>query len=182
MTLPELLALVVRQLESTGIDYMIGGSVASSIYGEPRTTRDIDIVIEVGSESLRSLFATFDRSAVYIDDPLPHQHVASGQMFNVLDIVGGWKVDLVIKKARPFSITEFDRRRHLDVLGVEAMVASPEDVLLTKLEWSLLSRSSRQLDDARGIVAVQRDSLDLAYLRRWGAELGVADLLDSILV
>lgn len=118
---------------------------------------------------------------MYIDEPAPSHTVAPGEMFNLLDIHGGWNVDLVVRKDRPFSAAEFARRRQLYVMGVEAMVASPEDVLLTKLEWSLLSGPSRQLDDARGIVTVQGDSLDVAYLRRWATDLGVADLLDTIL-
>lgn len=181
MTLAEFLAIVVRRLDAAGVEYMIGGSVASSIYGEPRTTRDIDIIVEVHDQSLRSLFADFDRNDVYIDEPSPSQKIVPGQMFNLLDIRGGWKVDLVVKKERPFSAAEFIRRRQLNVWGIPAMIASPEDVLLTKLEWSMLSGSSRQIDDARGIVAIQRDTLDIAYLRHWAPALGVTEMLDEIL-
>jgi hypothetical protein len=155
--------------------------VASSICGEPRTTRDIDIVVEVQDQSLRSLFAAFDRDHVYIDELSPSQQIVPGQMFNLLDIRGGWKVDLVVKKERPFSAAEFIRRRQLNVWGIPAMIASPEDVLLTKLEWSMLSGSSRQIDDASGIVATQPDTLDIGYLRHWAPPLGVIELLDEIL-
>lgn len=181
MTLAEFLAEVVDQLERADVDYMIGGSVASSIYGEPRTTRDIDIVMEVTATSLRRLFAAFDRDRVYIDEPHPDERILAGRMFNLLDLRGGWKVDLVIRKDRPFSEVEFGRRQQLLVLGVPAMVASVEDVLLTKLEWATLSGSSRQVDDALGIVAVQQLALDVPYLRHWAAQLGVADLLERVL-
>lgn len=181
MTLAEFVADVVRRLEAASIEYMIGGSVASSIYGEPRTTRDIDIVVEVTSESLASLFAALDRSRMYVDEPPTGQPVLAGQIYNLLDIQGGWKADLVVRKARPFSVVEFARRARRDVLGTAAMVASVEDVVLTKLEWSLVSGSSRQVDDARGIVAVQGDRLDLEYLQRWATELGVIELLESVL-
>lgn len=87
-----------------------------------------------------------------------------GQTFNLLDLHGGWKVDLVIRKDRPFSEVEFGRRQQLLVLGVPAMVASIEEVVLTKLEWAKISGSSRQIDDALGIVAVQHLTLDLPYL------------------
>lgn len=181
MTLAEFLAEVVQQLEHASIEYMIGGSVASSIYGDPRTTRDIDMVVEVTEASLRALFGAVDRSVVYIDEPPSGQPIIAGQMFNLLDLRGGWKVDLIVRKARPFSEIEFARRRRLVVLGVMASMASAEDVLLTKLEWAVRSGSSRQVDDARGIVAVQGSSLDLEYLRRWAPELGVEDLLELVL-
>ncbi|MCE9621180.1 MAG: hypothetical protein K8R99_02425 [Actinomycetia bacterium] len=181
MTLAEFVADVVGRLEAASIDYMIGGSVASSIYGEPRTTRDVDIVIDVSPESLASLFAGFDRARIYVDEPPSGQVVAAGRMYNLLDTHSGWKADLVVRKALPFSSVEFARRSRREVLGTAAMVASAEDVLLTKLEWSLASGSSRQIDDARGIVAVQGDRLDTEYLRRWAVELGVVELLDSVL-
>ncbi len=181
MTLEEFVADVVGRLEATSIEYMIGGSVASSIYGEPRTTRDVDIVVEVSPESLASLFAQFDRSRIYVDEPPNGQAVIAGQMYNLLDTHSGWNANLVVRKAREFSVIEFARRTSRDVLGTAAMVASAEDVLLTKLEWSLASGSSRQVDDARGIVVVQGDRLDGEYLRRWADELGVAELLERVL-
>ena len=181
MRLAEFVADVVGKLEAASIDYMIGGSVASSIYGEPRTTRDIDIVVELTSASLTTLLGALDRSRIYVDEPAAGQSVAAGQMYNLLDTQGGWKADLVVRKERDFSVVEFARRSRCDVLGTPAMVASAEDVLLTKLEWSLASGSSRQVDDARGIVAVQGDRLDGEYLRRWATELGVVELLDAVL-
>lgn len=181
MTLTAFLAEVVKQLEEASIDYMIAGSVASSIYGEPRTTRDVDIVVEATETSLRSLFEALDRSAVYIDEQPPGKRIVAGDLFNLVDLRGGWKVDLIVRKTRPFSVVEFARRRPLDVFGVSVMVATAEDVLLTKLEWAVRSGSSRQVDDARGIVAVQGESLDREYMTRWAAELGVGDLLDQVL-
>ena len=180
MTLAEFLAVVVKHLDDASIEYMIAGSVASSIHGEPRTTRDIDIVIEVTEDSLRALFSSLDRVAVYVETQ-PGQRFAAGDMFNLLDLHGGWKVDLIVRKDRAFSGVEFARRQHADVLGVSVMVATAEDVILTKLEWAARSGSSRQVDDARGIVAVQGRALDREYLRRWAAELGVSELLGGIL-
>lgn len=181
MSLAGFLSEVVDQFEAAGIEYMIGGSVASSIYGEPRTTRDIDIVVAVDDTSLRDLFARFDRTLVYIDEPTDDQPIQAGQMFNLLDMKGGWKVDLVVRKQRPFSIAEFARRQRQEVLGVLAWVASVEDVILTKLEWAARSGSSRQIDDVRGIVTVQGDQLDVEYLRAWAQHLQVDALLESCL-
>jgi hypothetical protein len=102
-------------------------------------------------------------------------------MFNVIETVSGWKVDLIVRKDRPFSEAEFARRRRLEVLGVDMMIASPEDVVLSKLEWARLGGSERQLDDVRGVLRLQGSALDVAYLRRWAVDLGVADLLDSVI-
>ncbi len=155
MTLARFLSHVVGHLESAAIDYMIAGSIASSVYGEPRTTRDIDIVVEVENTALLALFDAFDRETIYIDEPAAGVLVGPGQMFNLIDLRGGWKVDV--------------------------MLASVEDVLLAKLEWSAQSGSTRQLDDVRGIIAVQRELLDLEYLRRWAAELGVEATLAGLI-
>ena len=102
-------------------------------------------------------------------------------MFNVIDLVGGWKVGLVIRKDRPFSEIEFSRRRPTEVFGSRVMVASAEDVLLAKLEWAASSGSTRQVDDARGIVRVQGDRLDLDHLQFWADQLGVRAALDEVL-
>ena len=93
-------------------------------------------------------------------------------MFNVIDLVTGWKADLIVKKARPFSTREFARRRFASVLGVELRIASAEDTVLTKLEWALKGGGSeRQLADVRGILAARGADLDVAYL-----EAGIAEL------
>lgn len=181
MTLAEFLSQVVGHFERLSIDYMIGGSTASSVYGEPRTTRDVDIVVEVDGDSLRLLFESFDPATVYIDRPASNEEVSPGQMFNVIDLVGGWKVDLVIRKDRPFSAVEFSRRRPVELFGSRVMVASAEDVLLAKLEWAAMAGSTRQIDDARGIVRVQGGRLDLEHLRTWSDRLGVRAVLDEVL-
>ncbi len=181
MTLAEFLAEVVGHLDRLSIDYMIGGSTASSVYGEPRTTRDVDIVVEVDATSLHALFDSFDPAAVYADRIPFVDDVSPGQMFNLIDLRGGWKIDLVVRKDRPFSEVEFGRRRPVEVLGCIVMMATAEDVLLAKLEWFAMSGSTRQLDDARGIVRVQGDRLDLDHLRTWAEQLGVSATLDEVL-
>lgn len=173
--------MVVGHLDRLSIDYMIGGSTASSVYGEPRTTRDVDIVVEVDETSLRALFDSFAPDAVYVDRISFSQSVAPGQIFTLIDLRGGWKIDLVVRKDRRFSEVEFGRRQRVEVLGCSVMMATAEDVLLAKLEWSVMSGSTRQLDDARGIVRVQGDRLDLDHLRTWAERLGVSTAFDEVL-
>ncbi len=97
-------------------------------------------------------------------------------MFNVVDMTSGWKVDLIVRKARPFSVEEFRRRTPASVLGTAVFVATPEDTILSKLEWASMSGSERQLRDVSGVVEVRRGALDVAYIERWAKDLGLLDL------
>jgi hypothetical protein len=97
-------------------------------------------------------------------------------MFNVVDHASGWKVDFIIRKDRPFSRDEFARRMKITLLGVPVFVASPEDTIVAKLEWSQQSGGSeRQRRDVAGIIATVGDELDRAYIERWVHDLDLAD-------
>ena len=102
-------------------------------------------------------------------------------MFNIIDMESGWKADLIIRKPRAFSREEFDRRRRVDLFGHGFWVVSPEDVILSKLEWIKDRKSEVQYADALGVAVVQYHSLDHRYLQKWATELGVADSLDRVL-
>jgi len=160
---------------------MLAGSFASSFHGTPRTTQDIDLVIDPSPDTLRAFVSLLPPEAFYVNldaalEALQHQ----GQ-FNVVDLATGWKVDLIIRKHRPFSVEEFGRRHAADVLDTTVDVASAEDTVLAKLEWARLGESERQLRDVAGIVAVKGASLDRAYIERWAASLGIADLWERVL-
>ena len=95
-------------------------------------------------------------------------------MFNVIDMKTGWKADLFVRKRRPFSEREFERRRRAQWNGLEVVVASPEDTVLSKLEWSRLSGgSTRQLNDVAGVVSATGSALDRAYVEEWADALRV---------
>ena len=94
-------------------------------------------------------------------------------LFNVIDLATGWKIDFIIRKSRAFSEEEFRRRRPVDLEGNSLFVATAEDVVIAKLEWSKLAQSQRQIEDVAAILRVRGDSLDRAYLEKWIAELGV---------
>jgi len=91
----------------------------------------------------------------------------------VIDLATGWKIDLIIRKSRPFSQREFQRRRPIDLHGLPLFVASAEDIVVAKLEWSKLSHSKRQIEDVVGVLRTQRDALDRSYLEKWVSELGL---------
>ena len=149
-------------------------------HGAPRATQDIDLVIDPTADALERFVAAFDPD-VYIG-PSPQDALSRRDQFNVIDTTSGWKVDLMMRKDRPFSRAEFARRRPTEVLGVEVFLATPEDTVLAKLEWAAMWGSDRQLADAATVLAVVGDAIDSGYLDRWAAELGVTELLARVRV
>ncbi len=159
---------------------MVSRSVASTRHGEARATQDIDIVIDPTADQIDPLLVLLgergpEDAELFVDDA--HAALRHRAQFNVLDPTTGWKVDLIIRKDRPFSVVEMARRQPATIEGVPLAVVSPEDSILSKLEWSRSGESERQLRDAASVVEVQGDVLDWEYLERWAGELGVADLL-----
>jgi hypothetical protein len=101
-------------------------------------------------------------------------------MFNVVDPDSGWKADLIIRKNRTFSKTEFERRELSELFGVPVHVATLEDLVLSKLEWAKIGNSARQLDDVRALLRIQGGRIDAAYLARWIDVLGVRAEWDAV--
>jgi hypothetical protein len=92
-------------------------------------------------------------------------------MFNVIDFQNSWKVDFIIRRDRDFSVVEFDRRKAHEVEGIRLTLASPEDVIIAKLEWARSSESDRQLEDGAGVLHYQKEKLDLGYIQEWVSKL-----------
>lgn len=173
MTFAELLASVIDRLERAGIPYMITGSLASSYHGEPRATRDVDIVIDPEPETLANLVDDLQAAGFYVDGDVAPDALAGRSQFNAIGPDAS-KVDFIIRRDRPFSREEFSRRQPADLLGTPGFVTTAEDLVLAKLEWAAASGSERQLSDVAGILAIA-DRLDTAYIDRWAGVLGVDD-------
>jgi Nucleotidyltransferase of unknown function (DUF6036) len=170
MTIAQVLADVSTRLERAGIAFMVTGSLASSLHGEPRTTLDVDVVIDPTPESLRR-FVDALPTTMYVEPDAAEDALRQRGQFNVIDTETGWKIDLIIRKDRAFSREEFARRQEAEISGTRTFVASAEDTIIAKLEWARASDSERQLRDIEGILAVSGDGLDRGYLKRWIAEL-----------
>jgi hypothetical protein len=180
MNQEEFLAQIVQALEASAIPYMVAGSHSSSYHGQPRATIDVDLVIDPSPEQLDSFVALLgDR--FYLNPDAARDALQNRSMFNVIASSEGWKADMIIRKDRPFSIEEFRRRQPAMMSGLSIPIASPEDVILTKLEWNKLTPSEQQVRDAFSVAIVQGSKLDRAYLRQWGAALGVTEELEEIL-
>jgi hypothetical protein len=176
VTLEELLAEVSGRLAEAGIPYMVTGSLASSFHGEPRATRDIDIVIDPSPDALDRFVESLPSDVFYVDTQTARDALAERSQFNVIESASGWKVDLIIRRDRPFSVEEFSRRQPAELLGMPTHVASAEDVIIAKLEWALAGESERQLRDVAAILAVSGDRLDHGYLERWIDALGLGEV------
>jgi hypothetical protein len=170
-----LLRKIIAALEAAHIPHMVVGSFASTAHGEPRTTRDLDLVIDPRPDQLNELLAALDAEHYYVDSDVAHDALRHRSMFNIIEIATGWKLDLVIRKARPFSIEEMQRRTITKILGMDVPIATAEDTIIAKLEWSKLGASDRQLKDIAGILRVRGADLDFEYIERWVTELGLAE-------
>lgn len=173
MTAAAVLRRIVAQLDAAGIPHMVTGSFASTFYGTPRTTHDIDIVIDPSAAALDQLVGALSPDEYYVDLDAARDALRRRSLFNIIDMATGWKVDLIVRKDRPFSIDELARRQPAELLGVAVSVATPEDVIIAKLEWSKLAASERQLQDVAGILDLHPHDLDIAHIDRWVTELGL---------
>ena len=178
MTFADLLALVIPQLDGAGIPYMVTGSLASSYHGEPRATRDLDLVIDPSPATLERLVDSLVASGFYVDRDVARNALAERSQFNAIG-PSAEKVDFVIRKERPFSVEELGRREPADLLGTPGFVTSAEDLVLAKLEWAADSDSDRQRRDVVGILAAAED-LDAAYIERWAPALGVQEAWEAL--
>jgi hypothetical protein len=160
---------------------MVSGGVATLAHGEPRFTADADIVIAPSEEQIERFVGLFRASEAYVSREAVSEALRERTMFNIIDSRSGWKADLVLLKSDPFSRTEFERRRPIETLGLRVTGVSPEDLVLSKLSWGKSSPSEKQLRDVAGVLRIQRDALDLEYLRHWAKELGVAETLEALL-
>jgi hypothetical protein len=173
MSASEVLRKITTLLDDAGIAYMLTGSFASAHYGAPRSTLDIDIVIAANPEQLQKFVHSLPSHEYYADLETALEAFHRQSMFNVIDSVQGWKIDLIIRKTRAFSQEEFERRKVVNLQELPLFVAGPEDVVIAKLEWSNFSKSKRQIEDVAAILRARGESLDQIYLKKWIRELGL---------
>lgn len=187
MELPDALRAtfeVARVLEELRIPYLVGGSIASSVHGIPRSTEDADLVADLRPQDVQPFVAALT-ATFYIDAERVLHAVKRRSSFNMLHHETGIKVDVFLLKGDLFSLQEMNRRLLISPLDDDAMipVASPEDIILQKLRWYQMANgtSNQQWNDVLGVIKVQRRSLDLPYLKEWADRIGVDDLLKKAL-
>lgn len=176
---------VTDVFEQLGVPYLIGGSLASTLYGMVRTTQDSDIVAEMRFEHVRS-FVSALQGEFYIDEEMIANAIGRNSSFNIIHRESIFKVDVFIPRPRPFLQSQLARAQKQTFTfekEVSAKFATPEDTILSKLEWYRMGGevSDRQWRDILGVLKTRAGELDLAYLRKWAKELRVDDLLERAL-
>jgi hypothetical protein len=182
MSQQELLRRVVEALDHLGIDYMVSGSLVSSLQGEPRATHDIDIVVALKQPHVKLLLRAFPPPEYYLPEASVLSALETAGMFNLIAVKTADKVDFWILTDRPFDRSRFARRYTEKVMGMQIIVSSPEDTILMKLSWANESGgSAKQFTDALRVYEVQYGQLDLEYLEEWAGRLGIDPLYKRML-
>ncbi|HEX4052793.1 MAG TPA: hypothetical protein VHX86_00875 [Tepidisphaeraceae bacterium] len=177
MSQSELLKKTVAALDAGKTPYMLTGSFASSSQGEPRLTHDIDLVVAITPAGIQSLLAAFPGPDYYLDATAIAEAIARKGQFNLLDVVGGDKVDFWLLTDDPFDQSRFARRYVENFEGQRIYVSRPEDTILMKLRWAKMSGGSeKQFSDARSVYELQGELLDVPYMERWVTALDLAEL------
>jgi len=175
---------LAAELDRLGVAYYVGGSIASSVHGIPRSTLDVDVVADLATKHVAPLVDAL-KAAYYIDSRMMFDAIARHSCFNLIHLATSFKVDVFVLKYRRFdrmALGRIEKRRiDADSSSPDLFLASPEDIVLAKLEWYRLGNeiSERQWTDVLGVLKVQDTRIDRAYLEKWGAELGIADLLEK---
>lgn len=173
---------VLDVLEELGVPYVLVGSLATSAVGVPRSTIDSDVVADLRREHIPPLVAAL-QEAFYVSETAALQAVERKSMFNLIHLATSFKVDIYVLGDRDFDREEFRRRTPRAVAPEDPRavpMATPEDLVLSKLEWYQLGNqvSERQWRDLQGVLATCSGKLDWAYLERWAERLDVRELLE----
>src|SRR6266571_6904717 len=180
----EALLVVIAALEKLNIQYVVGGSFASSAHGEVRSTNDIDILAAISVKEARALARELQEK-FYADEMAIENAVKAKQHFNFIDTETMFKIDIFPSKRTEFEKQQLTRRQVAIIdpeRDAKAFVATPEDTVLAKLAWYRLGGevSDQQWRDILGVLKRQRERLDFEYLRRWADDLEVSDLLVEV--
>jgi hypothetical protein len=177
----ELLRYVTRLLEQLGLRYFVTGSVATIFFGEPRFTNDIDIVVDLPPSRIADFCQAFPIADFYISEESVRRAVTRKKQFNVIHPASGLKVDVMVPSEDAFNRSRFARiRRVRPAPDYDAVFASPEDVILKKLEYYREGGSDKHLRDIAGILKISGAQIDLAYIAEWASRLGLMEVWDKV--
>ncbi len=169
-------------LEKLQIKYFITGGFAVSVWGRPRATFDVDIVIQLLKPQITALAMALRKlsTAGYINEEAAKKAIEQTSEFNFIDGDTGIKVDFWIHKNNEFDKLRFERSQVKIIDGKKIYFVSPEDLILSKLQWYKETSSTRQLEDVESVLKISNKELDKQYLKKWAKNLGVSDILDKL--
>lgn len=172
---------VILALEDLKISYMVVGSVASGAHGEPRMTQDIDLVVELRYGDAEELGKRFPSPEFYLDTQSVRNATQNCGQFSIIHGPSGNKVDMMLLQDTAWSAAQFSRRQPVELIdGIKAFVATPEDVILSKMAWYKEGGSDKHLRDITGILKVSGQSLNLDYINDWAKQLDVEDVWAAV--
>lgn len=173
----DLLRHVTEALERMGLRYFVTGSVATIFFGEPRFTNDIDVVVDLPVDRIVELCTAFSEESFYLAEESVRRAVRDHSQFNIIHPASGLKVDVVIPAENPFNRSRFARKRRVRAApDLDVAFASPEDVILKKIEFYREGGSDKHLRDIAGVLRISGPQLDLDYIEEWAGRLGLAEL------
>jgi hypothetical protein len=172
----EVLKIVSERLEAAHIPFMLTGSFAMAYYGQPRMTRDLDLVVSLGKEDVQGIVAVFSPD-FYIDADDVRTAILMQRMFNLMHNATGIKVDLIVRKSAEYRKVEFARRQSVEISGVKTWIVSREDLILSKLVWAEEAKSELQRRDVKNLLD---ETVNREYLSHWAGRLGVTEILEEI--
>lgn len=182
MGIDELLRRVVGVLERLDLPYLVTGSMATVLYGEPRFTNDVDIVVDLPADRSQEFCAAFPGDELDLDSESVRRAVERSGQFNIIHPRSGLKVDVIIPERSPFDESRFARgRRERPAGDYEATFASPEDAILKKLEYFREGGSDKHLRDIVGVLEVSGEEIDRVYIREWAERLGLTEIWEAVL-
>jgi hypothetical protein len=171
---------VVAILDRADVPYMLTGSLAAAYYAVPRATQDLDVVIEAERSGIERVVQGLRSAGLYVEQEAALEAQKVQGQFNAIDPSSGWKVDLIVRKDREYSQVEFGRRQQVRLLDVEVSIASLEDVLISKLEWSEIGDSALQRADVLQLLQRRWGEIDHSYVDTWVGTLGLEDAWDKV--
>lgn len=180
MDLEITLKKAVKILQKLKIPYLVTGGVAVVVWGRPRYTADIDIIIELTRNKVKEFVAALTKEG-FVDEAVVNEALKYQSEFNFLDKETFMKVDFWILKDSDFDRSRLKRAVTRKIYGQSVRFSSPEDLILKKLLWFNESKSTRQLEDIHSVLAIIKDQLDYAYLRKWAKKLKITDLLEEMI-
>jgi len=182
MSQSALLKKTAASLDHLGEPYMFTGSFVSSLQGEPRSTHDIDLVFVLSADKIDALLAEFPAPEYYANRATIEQAIARRDVFNIVAVNEGDKVDFWLLKDDAFDQSRFARRKLVNYDGMEVFVSAAEDTILMKLKWDHDSGGgTRQFYDALRVYELQHAILDHEYLQHWIHELQLGESWQEIL-
>lgn len=179
----ELLKNITEILAELKIPYAITGGFAVSVWGNPRSTADIDIVVELIEKNVGPLakkVLSLDKN-LYIDEDMAREAIAHKGEFNFIDPDCGMKVDFFVMDNTPYNKLKIKRAILRDLCGAKALFVSPEDLILGKLNWSKETHSQKQFEDIKTVLRNEGIKLDYDYMNKWAEKHGTTEILNKLI-